>query len=189
MSPSSQSSVALGSVLETVAELTKMVEVIGGSGPPNGIRGGISAGTVVEEATAGGSELEDDVVVGSDVTVAAGSKTSGVAVTTIVLVAELSTTSIVATIMPAEGEAVVVTVAVETSFVVLVTVSRSVSIVDELALPSTLTMLYAARPKFCCRTSSGRDVESRAMAAANRMKLVALYRILISNSKMSRTSS
>lgn len=142
MSSSSHSSVEVGSVLETVAELTKMVEVIGGSAPPNGMSGGISAGAVVNEVTAGGSKPEDDdVVVGLDVAVTAGSKTSGVAVTTIVLVVLLSTTSIVATITLPEGEAVEVTVAVETSLVVLVTVSASVSIVDELALPSTLTML------------------------------------------------
>lgn len=196
MSPSSQSSVGAGSS-ETVAELTRIVEVIG-SESPNGISGGISAGEVVVEVR--GSELlEDgskDVVGGSELgsfagsaaSVIVGSKTSGVAVMTRVLVVELLTTSIVATITLSDGISVVVTVAVavavETWFVVLVIVCARVSVDGELAPPSTLTIEYAARRKFCSRTSSGRDVESWMRAAAERTMFEGLYRIVnIANCK------
>ena len=97
MSSSSQSPelVGIGSDVVALAELTRMVEVVGGSGLPK---------------AAGG---------GTPVTV--GSVTVGVAVTTIMVVVEPSTTSTVATMT--SGEGVTVTVAVDATVWLVVSVT------------------------------------------------------------------
>lgn len=66
--------------------------------------------------------------------------TVGVAVTTIVVVVEPSTMSTVATMTPAEGATVIVAVDATVWLVVSVTVCAVALVVDELELPSTLTM-------------------------------------------------
>ena len=94
---SSQSSVFVGMGSDAVrfAELTRIVEVVGGSGSPKGMGGGKSV-------TVGSC--------GSAVTVTVGSDALGVAVITTVVVVEPSTMSIVATTTPTEGVAVTVVV-------------------------------------------------------------------------------